>query len=69
MIKDDDAKRNIHKERGGPGFSGYPTFPGGYPKNFVDDSYPGRWNYRITRCGQNGERLRRCRRYGSRHSL
>ena len=45
MIKDDDAKRNIHKERGGPGFSGYPTFPGGYPKNFVDDSYPGRWNY------------------------
>ena len=45
MIKDDDAKRNIHKERGGPGFSGYPTFPGGYPKNFADDSYPGRWNY------------------------
>lgn len=45
MIKDDDAKRNIHKDHGDPGFSGYPTFPGGYPKNFDDDSYPGRWNY------------------------
>lgn len=29
----------------GKSFSGNPTFPGGYPKNMADTSYPGRYSY------------------------
>ena len=29
----------------GKAFQGYPKFPGGYPKDFADDSYPGRYTY------------------------